>query len=554
MRFVLLSLTILFLFSCSRPKYDYLIKNGTIIDGSGKPRFQADLAVRDGKIVKIAPEIKDTSRNVIDVQGRIVSPGFIDMLSWACGPIVYDGHVPSVVQQGITTAVFGEGWSMGPMNDNVRKALQHWWDQYDIPYNWHSLHEYLLMLQNKGIAINVASYVGATTLRLYVIGFDDRPATPAEMQKMKALLRDEMEHGAFGLASSLVYAPAFYASTDELIELAKVAAEYDGVYASHIRSEGNELIKGLSEFIQICKQAKIHGEWYHAKAAGRQNWNKLDSAIALVKQAQNEGIGITADIYPYTAAATGISAMVPPWAKEGGDSALVVRLKNPLMRAKIKNEILHRNIGWENFYQLSGGGKNILFSYLSEQNQKYQGWTLADYAKEQHKDEVDALLDLLISEHGGGGGIYFLMSEENVRKKMRLPFVSFCTDEDAYRPTGLMSQTHPHPRAYGTFPRVLGKYVREEKILSLEEAIRKVSALPASVLGLNNRGLLKPGYAADLVIFDADSIKDLATYLKPHQFPAGIHIVMVNGQIVVQNRKMTDALPGKALFKNILKN
>ena len=552
MRFLFILIGII-LISCSSNHYDYLIKNGTIVDGSGNPRFKSDLAIRGDKIVAIKPTIRATAKHVINAKGLIVSPGFIDMLSWACGPVLYDGHVPSVVEQGITTAIFGEGWSMGPLNNNVREALRHWWQEYHIQYNWNTLYDYLKLVERKGTAVNVASYVGATSLRLYVIGFDDRPATKAEMEKMKALLRNEMEHGALGLASSLVYAPAFYASTEELIELAKVAAEYGGVYASHIRSEGDELIKGLNEFIRICKEARIHGEWYHAKAAGQNNWNKLDSAIALVQKAQQEGVDITADIYPYTAAATGLSAMIPPWAKEGGDSGLVERLKNPRIRHKIKQEILYKNKGWENFYNLSGGGKNILFSYLSPQNKKYQGWTLAAYAQSQKKDEPDALMDLLISEQGGGGGIYFLMSEANIRKKMRLPYVSFCTDEDAYRPTGLMSQRHPHPRAYGTFPRVLGKYVRDEKVISLEEAVRKASALPASVLGLNKRGLLKPGYAADLVVFNADSITDRATYLKPHQYPAGIHLVMVNGKVVVKNRKLTGALPGKALFKKVRK-
>ncbi len=552
MRFLFILIGII-LISCSSNHYDYLIKNGTIVDGSGNPRFKSDLAIRGDKIVAIKPTIRATAKHVINAKGLMVSPGFIDMLSWACGPVLYDGHVPSVVEQGITTAIFGEGWSMGPLNNNVREALRHWWQEYHIQYNWNTLYDYLKLVERKGTAVNVASYVGATSLRLYVIGFDDRPATKAEMEKMKALLRNEMEHGALGLASSLVYAPAFYASTEELIELAKVAAEYGGVYASHIRSEGNELIKGLNEFIRICKEARIHGEWYHAKAAGQNNWNKLDSAIALVQKAQQEGVAITADIYPYTAAATGLSAMIPPWAKEGGDSGLVERLKNPRIRNKIKQEILYKNKGWENFYNLSGGGKNILFSYLSPQNKMYQGWTLAEYAQSQKKDEPDALMDLLISEQGGGGGIYFLMSEANIRKKMRLPYVSFCTDEDAYRPTGLMSQRHPHPRAYGTFPRVLGKYVRDEKVISLEEAVRKASALPASVLGLNKRGLLKPGYAADLVVFNADSITDRATYLKPHQYPAGIHLVMVNGKVVVKNRKLTGALPGKALFKKVRK-
>ncbi len=298
MRFIMIFLLSLVL-SCSENSYDILIKNATVIDGSGGQRYQADVAIHQSKIVKISPHIKGTAKRIIDAQGLIVSPGFIDMLSWACGPILYNSYVPSVVRQGITTAVFGEGWSMGPINHNVRRAFRHWWQEYHLKYNWKTLYEYLHVVEDKGTAINIASYVGATTLRLYVVGFENRPPTKPELDEMKRLLRAEMEHGALGLASSLVYAPAFYASTDELVELAKVAAEYGGVYASHIRSEGNELLDGLKEFIQICQKAHIRGEWYHAKAAGKNNWQKLDSALTLIRNAQEHGIPITADIYPY---------------------------------------------------------------------------------------------------------------------------------------------------------------------------------------------------------------------------------------------------------------
>ncbi|NOX90673.1 MAG: hypothetical protein GXO77_16860 [Calditrichaeota bacterium] len=349
----LLPVLIFLLIACSGQKYDYIIQNGSVADGAGNKIFRSQIAIRDGKIVKIAETIKGKAEHYIDAKGKVVSPGFIDMLSWACGPILYDGTVPNVVQQGITTAIFGEGWSMGPVNKNVRKAMQSWWREYKIKYDWSTLSDYLKLVEKQGTAVNVASYVGATTLRLYVIGFEDRPPTEEELKTMKELLRKEMEHGALGLASSLVYAPAFYASTHELIELAKVAAEYGGVYASHIRSEGEDFIPAVNEFIEICRQANIRGELYHFKAAGKDNWNKLDSAVTLIEKAKAEGLEIYADIYPYTAGATGLSAIIPPWAKEGGDSAMVERLKNPQLRKKIKTEILTVTKGWENFYQLA---------------------------------------------------------------------------------------------------------------------------------------------------------------------------------------------------------
>ncbi len=542
-------LIIVLFLGCESKTYDLVIRNGMIVDGTGAPPYKADVAVKNGRIEMISSEIVPKGEVELNAEHLVISPGFIDMLSWACGPILYNSLVPSVVQQGITTAIFGEGWSMGPINDRVRSALKHWWSEYHIDYQWETLYDYLKLLETQGTAINIASYVGATSLRLYVMGSEDRPPTKAELAKMKHLLRQEMERGALGLASSLVYAPAFYATTEELIELAKVAAEYGGVYASHIRSEGSQLLPAIKEFIEICRKANIKGEIYHFKAAGKTNWAKLDSAITLIEQAQKDGLKITADMYPYTAAATGLRAMIPPWEKEGGDSAMVLRLKNNKIRARIKSQILNNNENWENFYQLAGGGKNILISYLSEKNRSFQGKTLADIAKDVHKDELDALFDLLVDEKGGGGGIYFLMSEKNVLKKIQLPWVSFCTDEDAYEPTGLMSKRHPHPRAYGTFPRILGKYVREDRAITLSQAIFKMSGLPAQVLGLTDRGILKKGKAADIVIFDPDKIKDKATYLNPHQFPEGIHWVIVNGQIVVEQGNLTGKKPGQALFR-----
>ena len=550
MKYLTIFILALILISCGIPDYDLYIKNANVIDGSGDAAFEADIAIKDGKIVEIGKNLSGSSKLLINAKGLTVTPGFIDMLSWACGPILYDGNVESVVQQGITTAIFGEGWSMGPINDSVRIEMMGWWPEYEIQYNWETLADYLKYVEEKGTSVNVGSYVGATTVRMFEIGFKDRKATAEELQRMKELVRKEMEAGAFGLASSLVYTPAFYADTHELTELAKVAAEYGGVYASHLRSESSDFISALDEFITICKDAGISGEIYHLKAAGKENYNKIDKAISKIENARKEGLNITADIYPYTAGATGLSAMIPPWAKDGGSDALVERLKNPAIRTKIKLEILNSFTGWENFFWMADGGKNIMVSYLSEKNKDLQGKTIAEIAKIRDKDEVDTILDLLIEESGGGGGIYFIMPEENVVTKVKLPWVMFCTDEDAYKPVGLMSKRHPHPRAYGTFPRILGKYVREENVITLEEAIKKMTYLPALKLGLKDRGLIKKGYAADINIFDAEKIIDKATYTEPHQFPEGMHYVIVNGMIVVNNGKHTGAQPGKALFKN----
>jgi N-acyl-D-amino-acid deacylase len=540
---------IIILSACGTDSYDIVLRNGTVIDGSGSPAFVADVAVNDGKIAAIGKDLGGHAADEIDISGNVIAPGFIDMLSWACGPVLYDGEVHSVVRQGITTAIFGEGWSMGPVNDAVRKEMQGFWPEYKIAYDWKTLTDYLRYVENKGTSVNVASFVGATTVRLYVIGTEDRRATAEELEEMKELVRTEMSAGALGLASSLVYTPAFYADTHELVELAKVAAEFNGIYISHIRGEGSDLLKALNELITISESAEIPAEIYHFKAAGKANWDKLDDAIRIVEASRANGLDISADIYPYTAGATQLAAMLPPWAKEGGADAMVNRLKDKKLREKIKNEIENSYSGWENFYWLAGGGENILVSYLSPGQQQLQGKTIAEIARLQNKDELETVFDLLISEHGGGGGIYFLMSEENVKKKMSLPWVSFCTDEDAYKTEGLMSKRNPHPRAYGTFPRILGKYVREEQTLSLEEAIRKMTSQAASWVGLSDRGYIRENFAADMVVFDPNTVIDKATYTQPHQYPEGIIHVIVNGQFVVKDSEHTGQKPGQALFK-----
>ena len=541
-------LVMIFLNGCVS-EYDVIIRNGKVIDGSGSVGYRADIGIKNGKIAVIDEHISKTGAMEIDAQNQVVCPGFIDILSWASGPVLYDGEVRSVVQQGITTAVFGEGWSMGPVNDSIRQGMKNFWMEYNLDYHWQSLAGYLNYVEKKGSSVNVASFIGATTVRMYVVGFNDRKANAEEMERMRNLVGQAMEEGALGLASSLVYTPAFYASTDELIELSKITAAYGGIYISHIRGEGADLLKSVQELLTISRQAQIPAEIYHFKAAGKDNWHLLDEAIAMIQKAHQNGLDITADIYPYTAGATGLDAMIPPWAKEGGDQALVTRLRDSKQRQKIKRQILTSKSGWENFYQMAAGGENILVSYLSEKNKSLQGKSIAEIARIKNKDEIDTIFDLLVEEAGYGGGIYFLMSEDNVKKKIQLPWVSFCTDEDAYRPEGLMGKRNPHPRAYGTFPRILGKYVREEKVISIQEAIRKMSSLPAARLGLHDRGLLKKGMAADIVVFDPVRVKDQATYLNPHQYPKGIHHVLVNGIPVVKDGEHTGALPGKALKK-----
>jgi N-acyl-D-amino-acid deacylase len=542
---------VLWLCGCTQTTYDLVVTNGKIIDGTGRAPYTADIAVKNGQIISISEHLNVSAIQKIDASGLIVSPGFIDVLSWACGPILYDGEVHSLVRQGITTAVFGEGWSMGPVNEKVRIEMQqNFWPEYELQYNWETLQDYLKIVESKGTSVNIASFVGATTVRLHVIGVEDRKATAQELEEMKALVQREMELGALGVASSLVYTPAFYADTKELIELAKVAAKNDGVYMSHIRGEGTDLLTALEELITIAREAKIPAEVYHLKAAGKPNWHLLTPAIALIESAREQGLKITADMYPYTAGATGLSAMMPPWAKDGGNEALIKRLQDAAIRNKIKAEILTSFSGWENFYWMAGGGENILVSYLTDDRKQYQGKTIAQIAEMWNKDELETVFDLLIAEKGGGGGIYFLMSDENITRKIQLPWVSFCTDEDAYKTSGLMSERNPHPRAYGTFPRILGKYVRQEEVLTLTEAIRKMTFLPASNLGLNDRGVLKEGKAADLVIFDANTVKDKSTYTNPHQYPEGIYHVIVNGQAVVLDQKHTGNTPGRALSRN----
>ncbi len=530
-------------------EFDVLIRNGTVYDGSGAEGRKADVAFRGDRIAGVG-DFKDAKAGLtIDAKGLAVAPGFINMLSWSTESLIADGRSQSEIRQGVTTEIMGEGESMGPVNDKVREKMLR--DQKDIRYDitWTTLADYLRSLEKRGVSCNVASFIGATTVRENVIGFEDKPPTPDQLEEMRVLVRREMEAGALGIGTSLIYPPAFYAKTPELIELCKVAAKYQGKYISHMRSEGNQLLEALDELIQISREAKIPAEVYHIKAAGKSNWRKLDQLLAKIEAAQKEGLKITADMYTYTAAGTGLDACLPPWTEEGGYPALFKRLRDPATRDKIAQEVKTPSDAWENLYLAAGSPEKILLvGFKSEKLKPLTGKSLAEVAKMRGKDPVETIMDLIAEDESRIDSIYFLMSEENIRKEMAKPWISFGSDEASQAPEGVFLKSNPHPRAYGNFARVLGKYVREEKAISLGQAIRRLSALPAGNLGLDHRGQLKEGMFADVVVFDPATIGDRATFEKPHQYAVGMKHVFVNGQQVLKEGEHTGAKPGRALW------
>jgi N-acyl-D-amino-acid deacylase len=530
-------------------RFDVLIKNGTVYDGSGGEGRQADVALRGDRIAAVGDLKNAAAPLTIDAKGLAVAPGFINMLSWSNESLIADGHSQSEIREGVTTEIMGEGESMGPVNDRIREKMLR--EQKDIHYDvtWRTLADYLRFLEKRGISCNVASFIGATTIREYVIGFDDKPPTPEQLDQMRALVRQEMEAGALGIGTSLIYPPAFYAKTPELIELCKVAAQYQGKYISHMRSEGNRLLEALDELLQISREAHIPAEIYHIKAAGKSNWPKLDTLHARIEAAQKEGLKITADMYTYTAAGTGLDACLPPWTEEGGYPALFKRLRDPVTRAKIAAQVRTPTDDWENLYLAAGSSDQILLvGFKSEKLKPLTGKTLAEVAKMRGKDPVETLMDLIGEDESRIDTVYFLMSEENVRKNLRKPWISFGSDEASQAPEGVFLKSHPHPRAYGNFARVLGKYCRDEKLFSLGEAIHRLSALPAMNLGLDHRGLLKEGMFADVVVFDPATIADRATFAEPHQYAVGMKHVFVNGVQVLKDGDHTGATPGRALW------
>jgi N-acyl-D-amino-acid deacylase len=526
-------------------EYDIVIRNGVIYDGMGGPPYVGDVAIQ-GKLIAGVGDLKDVhGKQEIDAKGLAISPGFINMLSQASDTLMVDGHSESDIRQGVTLEVFGEGSSMGPLNDTMKKEAYEQMGDITYQISWNTLGEWLDEVVKDGVSTNMASFIGATTVRIYVLGYEDRAPTAEELEKMKQLVRDAMKEGALGLGSSLIYAPAFYAKTDELVELCKAAAEYDGMYISHIRSEGNKLLEAIDELLHIAEQAKIRAEIYHFKAAGKSNWSKLDDAIKKVEQARKKGLKITADMYTYTAGATGLSAMMPPWVQEGGLKKWKERLQDPAIRERLKKEMSEDPKDWENLYRLAGGADNVLLvGFKNDKLKPLTGKTLAEVAEMRGKSPEETAMDLVVEDDSRVDAVYFMMSEENVEKEIALPWVSFGSDEASLKPQGVFLKWNPHPRAYGNFARLLGKYVNQEKIIPLEKAIRRLTSQPASNLKIQQRGVLKAGYFADIVLFDPDDIIDHATYDKPHQFSTGVVDVFVNGTQVLKDGQHTGATPG----------
>ncbi len=535
------------MFFCGCARYDVVIRNGNVYNGTGTPAVVANVAIKGDRIVEISSDLPGKGKSEIDAEGLAVSPGFINMLSWATTSLIADGRSMSDIKQGVTLEVFGEGWSMGPLNEKMKDQQRADMSDFKYEIDWTTLGEYLESLEKRGIATNVASFVGATTLRIHEIGFEDRPPTDEELNNMRALVRQAMEEGALGVGSSLIYAPAFYSSTEELIELCKIAAEYNGMYISHMRSESNRFLEALDELITIAKKAKVPAEVYHLKAGGTPNHHKMDLAIAKINEARKRGLDISTDMYLYVAGATGLNAHMPPWAQEGGYEKWVERLKNPEFRAKVKQEMISDTDDWENLGFLAGPDGVLFSGFKNPDLRKYIGKTLKEVADELGKHYADVAMDFVIQDSSRVDVVYFLMSEENIKKQIQLPYMSFGSDAGSLAPEGDFLQYNPHPRAYGNFARLLGKYVRDEKVIPLENAIHKLTGLSADKLKIKERGYLKKGYFADVVIFDPEKIQDHATFAKPHQLATGVQHVFVNGIHVLKEGEHTGATPGKVV-------
>jgi N-acyl-D-amino-acid deacylase len=544
--FLLVSITCSF---AAAQDFDVIIRNGAVYDGTGSEPRHVDLAIRGDRIAGLGDYKNGKAKTIVDASGLAVAPGFINMLSWSTESLIQDGRSQSEIREGVTTEIMGEGESMGPVNDRVREHMLR--EQADIKYDiaWTTLAEYLQYLEKRGVSCNVASFIGAATIRENVIGFEDKAPTPEQVDQMRELVRKEMEAGALGIGTALIYPPAFYSKTDELIELCKVAAKYKGKYISHMRSEGNQLLEAFDELVRIAREANIPAEVYHIKAAGQKNWPKIDNLLSRIESAQKEGLNIRANMYTYTAAGTGLDACLPPWTEEGGYPALFKRLRDPTTRGKIAAEVKIDSDKWENLYIGAGSPDNILLvAFKSEKLKPLTGKTLAAVAKMRGKDPITTIMDLIAEDESRIGTIYLVMSEENVKKEIAKPWISFCSDEASQAPEGVFLKSNPHPRAYGSFVRVLGKYVRDEKVITLPEAIRRLSAFPATNLGLDHRGMLKEGMFADVVVFDPATIADHATFEKPHQYATGVKHVFVNGVQVIKDGEHTGAKPGRALW------
>ncbi|MFC1792846.1 amidohydrolase family protein [Planctomycetota bacterium] len=527
--------------------YDVVIKSGRIYDGSGGLSYVADVAIEDDRIAAIG-QLEADADLVVDAQSLTVAPGFINMLSWATESLIEDGRSQGDIRQGVTLEVMGEGMSMGPLNEAMRRDMLDAQSDIKFTIEWTTFGEYLEYLERKGVSTNVASFVGAATVRVHTLGYQDRAPTSKELQQMRQLVGQAMREGAVGVSSALIYAPGVYAETDELVALAEVAGRYGGMYISHLRSEGNNLLEALDELITTARKANVAAELYHMKAAGTANWHKLDAMIEKIEKARADGLKITADMYNYTAGATGLDAAMPPWVQVGGHRAWVARLKDPSIRRRVVREMSTPTDKWENLYLLAGSSENVLLvGFKNEKLRHLTGKTLAQVAKLKGKSPEETAIDLVIEDDSRVNTIYFLMSEENVKKQIELPWVSFCSDAGSLAPEGVFLKSSTHPRAYGSFARLLGKYVRQEKVISLAEAVRRLSSLPAENLKLDRRGKLEEGYYADIVIFDPDTISDNATYEKPHQYATGMIHVFVNGTQVLKDGEHTGAKPGRVV-------
>lgn len=527
---------------------DVVITNGHIIDGTGSPWYSGDIGIRDGKIVTIANLSNAARKRTIDAQGKVVAPGFIDMLGQSEMTILVDPRLPSKIYQGITTEITGEGGSAAPLNDAIIRADTASYQHLKITPDWRTLRQYFARLEKQGMGINLASFVGATQVRRMVLGDEDKAPSPEQLEQMKGLVRDAMRDGAVGVSTSLEYAPAPYAKTEELVALAGEASKFGGIYATHMRNESDSVLQAIDEALRIGREAHIPVEIWHLKVAGKQNWGRMPEVVAKIGSARAEGMDVAADTYAYPAWFNSFSAFIPPWAHDGGDAKLIQRLQDPAMRARIRKDMMTPSSDWDNEWQEIPGPEAVMIGVV--QNPKLvslQGKTLADVAKLWKKDPIDALFDLLIQDQAFTSVAVFGMSEPDVTLALQQPWVSVDNDSSGTSTQGLLGEEHPHPRAYGTFPRILRKYVREEKKLTLEDAIRKFSSLAAQRMHLSDRGVLKQGMWADIVVFDPATVRDLATFENPNQLSQGMTYVLVNGVPVIEQEKMTGALPGKVL-------
>lgn len=537
----------LFIVGCSsNPDVDFLIQNGIIYDGSGNTPYRGTIAIKDDKIFYVGPPKFFTANKIVNATDKAVSPGFINMLSWGVETLIEDGKSQSDIRQGVTLEVFGEGMSWGPLNQELKRNILK--NQGDIKYDikWKTLGEYLQFLEDKGISTNVASFIGATTLRINAVGYENRKPNDSELEIMKNLVHQGMKEGAMGIGSSLIYAPAFYSSTEELIEICKIAAQYDGMYISHLRSEGNKILESVDELLSISDKSGIRAEIYHLKLSGKNNWNKLDRVIQKIDSARAKGLKISTDMYTYIAGATGLDASMPPWVQEGGLDMWIERLKNPKIRVRVIKEMKTDTDKWENLMRAAKSSDNLILVGFKNDSLKYlTGKTLTEVSKIKGKSPEETAIDLVIQDGSRVGTVYFLMDEENVKRQIKLPYMSFGSDAGTMSPEGVFLKNSTHPRAFGNFARLLGKYVRDEKLISLQEAVHRLTGLPASNLKLKKRGYLKKGFYADVVVFNPKTINDFATFENPMQYAKGVNHVWVNGTHVLNNGNHTGAFGGK---------